>query len=112
VLLDTNRFVSVHYATIHRELERVGVSLKKLKQIAKERNEQAPFDNPKCDIILRSADGVNFHVFKLILSLVSSHHASCISSWGRDLVVSSCLRRPLRLQGFDSGLCPMVVKQD
>ncbi|KAJ8590967.1 hypothetical protein M405DRAFT_932456 [Rhizopogon salebrosus TDB-379] len=32
---------------------------------------QAPFDNPKCDIILRSADGVNFHVFKLILSLVS-----------------------------------------
>src|SRR6267154_3939242 len=39
VLLDTNRFVSVHYATIHRELERVGVSLKKLKRIAKERNE-------------------------------------------------------------------------
>jgi hypothetical protein len=28
-LLDTNRFISVHYATIHRELERVGVSLKK-----------------------------------------------------------------------------------
>ncbi|KAJ8586077.1 hypothetical protein M405DRAFT_691548, partial [Rhizopogon salebrosus TDB-379] len=39
VLLDTNRFVSVHYATIHRELEPVGVSLKKLKRIAKERNE-------------------------------------------------------------------------
>ncbi|OJA08960.1 hypothetical protein AZE42_06844 [Rhizopogon vesiculosus] len=32
---------------------------------------QAPFDNPDCDIILRSCDGVNFHVFKLILSLVS-----------------------------------------
>jgi transposase len=30
VLLDTNHFISVHYATIHRELERVGVSLKKL----------------------------------------------------------------------------------
>jgi len=29
VLLDTNHFISVHYATIHRELERVGVPLKK-----------------------------------------------------------------------------------
>ncbi|KAJ8583201.1 hypothetical protein M405DRAFT_702418, partial [Rhizopogon salebrosus TDB-379] len=38
-LLDTNRFISVHYTTIHRELEHVGVSLKKLKRIAKERNE-------------------------------------------------------------------------
>jgi transposase len=28
VLLDTNHFVSVHYATIHHELERVGVSSK------------------------------------------------------------------------------------
>ncbi|KAJ8592898.1 hypothetical protein M405DRAFT_811956, partial [Rhizopogon salebrosus TDB-379] len=34
VLLDTNHFVSVHYATIHRELKRVGVSPKKLKRIA------------------------------------------------------------------------------
>src|ERR1700709_1313663 len=32
---------------------------------------RAPFDNSKCDIILRSANGVDFHVFKLILSLVS-----------------------------------------
>jgi hypothetical protein len=32
---------------------------------------QAPFDDRNCDIILRSANGVNFHVFKLILSLVS-----------------------------------------
>jgi len=32
---------------------------------------QTPFDNPECDIILRSADGVDFHVFKLVLSLVS-----------------------------------------
>jgi len=32
---------------------------------------QAPFDNPDSDIILRSSDGVNFHVFKLILSLAS-----------------------------------------
>ncbi|KAJ8591088.1 hypothetical protein M405DRAFT_814863, partial [Rhizopogon salebrosus TDB-379] len=28
-LRNTNRFISAHYATIHRELERVGVSLKK-----------------------------------------------------------------------------------
>ncbi|KAG2103128.1 uncharacterized protein F5147DRAFT_706651 [Suillus discolor] len=32
---------------------------------------QAPFDDHNCDIILRSADGVDFHVYKLILSLVS-----------------------------------------
>ena len=32
---------------------------------------KAPFDNPQGDIIFRSADGVNFHVFKLILSLAS-----------------------------------------
>jgi transposase len=38
-LLKTNRFISVNYVTIHRELERAGVSCKKLKRIAKERNE-------------------------------------------------------------------------
>ncbi|KAG2125313.1 hypothetical protein DEU56DRAFT_574907 [Suillus clintonianus] len=32
---------------------------------------QAPFDDHNCDIILRSSNGVDFHVFKLILSLVS-----------------------------------------
>ncbi|KAG2352484.1 hypothetical protein BDR07DRAFT_1498182 [Suillus spraguei] len=31
----------------------------------------APFNNPNHDIILRSADGVDFYHFKLILSLVS-----------------------------------------
>ncbi|KAG2069982.1 hypothetical protein BDR04DRAFT_1128646 [Suillus decipiens] len=39
-LLNTNCFISVHYTTIHCELECIGVSLKKLKQIAKERNKQ------------------------------------------------------------------------
>jgi hypothetical protein len=38
-LLKRNRFVSVHYTTIDRELERAGMSHKKLKIIAKERNE-------------------------------------------------------------------------
>lgn len=38
-LLQTNRFISVHYTTIHRELERAGMSRKKLKRIAQERNE-------------------------------------------------------------------------
>jgi hypothetical protein len=31
----------------------------------------APFDHAKADVILRSADGVEFHVFKLFLSLAS-----------------------------------------
>ncbi|KAG1763410.1 hypothetical protein EDD22DRAFT_777124 [Suillus occidentalis] len=43
-LLNTNRFISVHYATIHCELTRVGISLKKLKRIAKERNEEKRMD--------------------------------------------------------------------
>jgi transposase len=38
-LLKTNRFISVHYTTIHQELERAGVSRKKLKWIALERDE-------------------------------------------------------------------------
>lgn len=38
-LLETNRFISVHYTTIHRELERAGMSTKKLTRIAIERNE-------------------------------------------------------------------------
>ena len=38
-LLKTNRFISVHFTTIHRELEWAGVSHKKLKCIALERDE-------------------------------------------------------------------------
>jgi transposase len=37
-LLETNRFISVHYKTIHDELLRSGVSRKRLKIIAAERN--------------------------------------------------------------------------
>ena len=40
-LLKTNCFISIHYVTIHRELQRVGVSYKKLKHIASEHNEEA-----------------------------------------------------------------------
>jgi len=40
-LLKTNRFILVHYMTVHRELCRLGVSRKKLKRIAAERNEDA-----------------------------------------------------------------------
>jgi hypothetical protein len=32
----------------------------------------APFDDPRADLVLRSSDGVNFRVFKVILSLASS----------------------------------------
>jgi transposase len=49
-LLKTNRFVSTHYATIHRELKRAGVSFKKLKRIAKERSE-----HQRADFIRRMA---------------------------------------------------------
>jgi transposase len=43
-LMESNCFISVHYTTIHRELVRAGVSLKKLRKIAKERNEDLRAD--------------------------------------------------------------------
>jgi transposase len=50
-LLDTNRFISVHYTTVYRELERAGMSRKKLKKIAAERNELL-----RSDFIRKMAD--------------------------------------------------------
>jgi transposase len=49
-LLETNRFISVHYATIFYELVRLNVSRKKLKKIALERNEEL-----RADFIARMA---------------------------------------------------------
>ena len=43
-LFDTNRFISVHFTTIYCELEHSGVSLKKLRQIAKECDENLRAD--------------------------------------------------------------------
>ncbi|KAG2071438.1 hypothetical protein BDR04DRAFT_1135016 [Suillus decipiens] len=39
-LTQTNRFISVHFTTIFNELDRAGMSRKKLKRIASERNEE------------------------------------------------------------------------
>jgi len=47
-LLKQNHFVSVHYTTIHPELECTGMSHKKLKIIAKERNELLQNDYMWC----------------------------------------------------------------
>lgn len=49
-LLMTNRFISAHFTTIHRELKRAHVSTKKLRKIATERNE-----NLRADFIRRMA---------------------------------------------------------
>jgi hypothetical protein len=43
-LLGMNRFISVHFTTIYCELERSGVSLKKLRRIAKEHDENLHAD--------------------------------------------------------------------
>jgi len=43
-LMEHNRFISVHFTTIHRELANAGISSKKLKKIAKERNEDLRAD--------------------------------------------------------------------
>jgi hypothetical protein len=50
-LLKTERFVSVHYTTIHCELEHAGVSCKRLRKIALERDEPR-----RCDFIGRMAN--------------------------------------------------------
>jgi transposase len=39
-LLEHNRFISIHFTTIHWELERAGISHKKLQRIAAERDEE------------------------------------------------------------------------
>ncbi|KZT24285.1 hypothetical protein NEOLEDRAFT_1032120, partial [Neolentinus lepideus HHB14362 ss-1] len=38
-LLEMNRFISVHFTTIHWELEHAGISLKKLRKVAAEQDE-------------------------------------------------------------------------
>jgi transposase len=43
-LMQQNRFISIHYTTIHRTLARAGISLKKLHKVAKERNEDLRAD--------------------------------------------------------------------
>ena len=43
-LLQTNRFISAHFATVHRELVRAGISAKKIKKAASERNEDLRAD--------------------------------------------------------------------
>jgi hypothetical protein len=49
-LLQTNRFITAHFTTIHRELVRAGISSKKIKKTASERNE-----NLRADYIGRMA---------------------------------------------------------
>jgi transposase len=49
-MLRNNRFISVHYTTIHEELTRAGVSRKRLQRIARERNEAL-----RADFIARMA---------------------------------------------------------
>ena len=43
-LLKTNRFISVHYTTIHRALQQTQISRKKLQKIAAEQNKGAHAD--------------------------------------------------------------------
>ena len=49
-MLKTNRFISVHYSTIHDELLRSGISRKRLQKIVKERDEDL-----RADFITRMA---------------------------------------------------------
>jgi hypothetical protein len=43
-LLQTNRFIAAHFATVHRELLQAGIPAKKIKKAASERNEDIRAD--------------------------------------------------------------------
>ncbi|KAF8814511.1 hypothetical protein BYT27DRAFT_7082046 [Phlegmacium glaucopus] len=43
-LLQTNRFISAHFTTVHQELLRAGISAKKIKKVASERNKDLRAD--------------------------------------------------------------------
>jgi len=43
-LVESNRFISVHFSTIHHELQRAGISLKKLRKITQERDKDLRAD--------------------------------------------------------------------
>ncbi|KAJ7850585.1 hypothetical protein B0H13DRAFT_2360572 [Mycena leptocephala] len=58
-LLKHNRFISVHYTTIHRELKRAGMSTKILKEIAEERSEPSRLDDVR-EISQYPADYLGF----------------------------------------------------
>jgi hypothetical protein len=49
-LLQTNRFIAAHFVTVHRELIHAGISSKKIRKIASERNEDL-----RADFIARMA---------------------------------------------------------
>jgi transposase len=49
-LLQTNRFIAAHFTTVNRELLRAGISAKKIKKVASERNEDI-----RADFIARMA---------------------------------------------------------
>ena len=42
--MESNHFISVHFSTIHCKLQHAGISLKKLRKIAKERDEDLHAD--------------------------------------------------------------------
>ncbi|OAX39031.1 hypothetical protein K503DRAFT_740181 [Rhizopogon vinicolor AM-OR11-026] len=62
-LLDDNRLVAVHFSTIYRELVRAGISCKRLKKIARERNEEhrADFIRRMAQYVVRSIRYCNHH---------------------------------------------------
>ncbi|PPR00637.1 hypothetical protein CVT26_012330 [Gymnopilus dilepis] len=50
-LLETNRFIAANFTTVHWELVRAGISTKKIKKVASERN-----DDLRADFIRHMAD--------------------------------------------------------
>jgi transposase len=89
-LASTNRFISVHFATVFNELERAGMSRKKLKVIASERNEELRAEFIVCAEIPR------FRFLEVVLGGVeifgdvgSFVVGSCISLSSNSLSLSS-----------------------
>ena len=91
-LLETNRFISAHFTTIHRELVRAGVSTKKLKKIAAERNENLRADYLR-HIAQYSAEQLGF------IDEVSKDERTSARSRGRSRKGTRAVRKGVFVRG-------------
>ncbi|KAJ3542004.1 hypothetical protein NMY22_g3671 [Coprinellus aureogranulatus] len=92
LLLETNRFVSVHFTTIYRALERAGVSRKKLKKVAMERDEEK-----RADFVRRMAayspEQLGF------LDEVSKDERTGSRRYGRSMAGTRAIRKGVFIRG-------------
>jgi transposase len=91
-LLQNNRFIAAHFTTVHRELIRAGVSSKKIKKIASERNEDL-----RADFIARMAQYTSEQLG--FLDEVSKDERTAFRARGRSRKGTRALRKGVFVRG-------------